>query len=95
MNLIRISESDDFFVDYDKDRGMYRVSVFSDNHFEDEYWFDAYEDKEVDDRINKIIDKLGELQLRFTIKMKTQRLHLSASNVEHLFDLLIDWIKEL
>lgn len=47
MNLIRISESDDFIVDYDKDRGMYRVSVFEDYHFQDEYWFDAYEEKEL------------------------------------------------
>ena len=47
MSLIRISESDDFFVDYDKERGMYRVSVFNDNHFADEYWFDCYEEKEL------------------------------------------------
>lgn len=46
-NLIRISESDDWIVDYDKGRGMYRVSYFQDNHFVDEYWFDAYEEKEV------------------------------------------------
>lgn len=42
MNLIRIAESDDFVVDYDPDKGMYRVSVFKDCHFQDEYWFDAY-----------------------------------------------------
>lgn len=47
MSLIRISESDDFVVDYDKDRGMYRVSVFNDNHFVSEYWFDCYEEKEL------------------------------------------------
>lgn len=45
-NLIRISISDDWIIDYDKERGMYRVSYFQDNHFVDEYWFDAYEDKE-------------------------------------------------
>lgn len=44
--LIRISESDDFIVDYDKEKGMYRVSTFENNHFQDEYWFDAYEEKE-------------------------------------------------
>jgi hypothetical protein len=49
MNLIRISESDDSIVDYDKERGMYRVSIFEDGHFKDEIWFDAYEDKEVKD----------------------------------------------
>ena len=45
--MIRISENDDFVVDYNKERGMYRVSVFNDGHFWDEYWFDAYEDKEL------------------------------------------------
>lgn len=47
MGLIRISESDDWFVDYDKERGMYRVSYFEDNHFKDECWFDCYEEKEL------------------------------------------------
>ena len=52
-DLIRISESDDFVVDYNKSRGMYRVSVFDDGHFWDEYWFDAYEEKEVIDDFPK------------------------------------------
>ena len=47
MSLIRISESDDWIVDYDRERGMYRASYFEDNHFKDEYWFDAYEEKEI------------------------------------------------
>ena len=47
MNLIKIAENDDFIVNYDKSRGMYRVSVFQDYHFQDEYWFDAYEEKEL------------------------------------------------
>ena len=47
MSLIRISESDDWIVDYDRERGMYRVSYFEDGHFKDEYWFDAYEEKEI------------------------------------------------
>lgn len=47
MSLIRISESDDWIVDYDRERGMYRVSYFEDNHFVDEHWFDAYEEKEL------------------------------------------------
>lgn len=45
--LIRISESNDWVVDYDKSRGMYRVSYFQDNHFVDEHWFDTYKEKEV------------------------------------------------
>lgn len=46
MSLIRVCESNDFIVDYDVERGMYRVSYFEDNHFKDECWFDAYKDKE-------------------------------------------------
>jgi hypothetical protein len=45
--LIRISESDNWAVDYDKERGMYRVSHFEDNHFKDEFWFDEYEKESV------------------------------------------------
>ena len=37
----------DFQVDYDPERGMYRVSIFTDNHWHDEFWFDAYGDKEI------------------------------------------------
>lgn len=48
MSLIRISESDDWIVDYDKECGQYRVSYFEDNHFKDEHWFDCYEDKEIE-----------------------------------------------
>lgn len=47
MSLIRISESDDWIVDYDRERGMYRVSYFEDGHFKDEYWFDCFEEKEL------------------------------------------------
>ena len=47
MSLIRISKSDDWIVDYDRERGMYRVSYFEDNHFKDEYWFDCFEEKEL------------------------------------------------
>lgn len=46
MSLLRISESDDWIVDYDRERGMYRVSYFEDNHFVDEHWFDCYEERE-------------------------------------------------
>ena len=46
ISLIRICESEDFVVDYDRGSGMYRVSVFNDNHFQDEYWFDCYEERE-------------------------------------------------
>lgn len=45
MSLIRISESDDWIVDYDRERGMYRVSYFEDGHFKDEHWFDEYKEQ--------------------------------------------------
>lgn len=46
MSLIRISESDDWIVEYDRERGMYRVSYFEDGHFVDDHWFDCFEEKE-------------------------------------------------
>ena len=49
MGLIRILENDDWIVDYDKKSGQYRVSYFEDNHFRDELWFDAYEEKVEED----------------------------------------------
>lgn len=54
-NLIRVSESDDWIVDYDRERGMYRVSYFEDCHFVDEYWFDAYEENEIS--LSKALEK--------------------------------------
>lgn len=50
MDVVRTHESDDFVVDYDKSRGMYRVTIFKDGHFCDEVWFDAYEEKECRER---------------------------------------------
>ena len=54
MSLIRISESDGWIVDYDRGRGMYRVSYFEDNHFVDEHWFDCYEEKEATNKTELI-----------------------------------------
>ena len=67
-DMIRIDISDDFVVDYDRSRGMYRVSVFDDGHFWDEFWFDAYEEKEVDRRIEEIIEFLEYLKRLNEIK---------------------------
>ena len=47
MNLIRVAEGENFVVDYDKSRGMYRVSIFENYHYQYEFWFDAYVEKEV------------------------------------------------
>jgi len=63
MSLIKVCISDDFEVDYDIERGMYRVSVFDDGHFWDEFWFDAYEEKEVE-KIHLVygnIDESGDI----------------------------------
>ena len=48
-DLIKISVSDDYEVDYSPSNGMYRVSLFEKGHYVDEIWFDAYEDKEIKD----------------------------------------------
>ena len=46
MSLLRISESDNWIADYDRERGMYRVSYFENGHFVAQYWFDCFEEKE-------------------------------------------------
>ena len=98
MSLIRISESsnpegDSWFIDYDPERGMYRATYFQDNHFVDECWFDAYEDREFDDRIKQIINKLTDLKIAGAIKFMNR--HLDAKGFEYFIDLLIKYIKEL
>lgn len=47
MSLIRISESEDFTVDYDRDRGMYRIGILKDGCCIESYWFDCYEEREL------------------------------------------------
>lgn len=50
MNLIRVATSDNFFVDYDKSTGMYRVTMWTEYDgmcLENECWFNAYEEKEI------------------------------------------------
>ena len=47
MRLIRIVESDNFFVDYDKGTGMYRVSVNKQDRDITECWFDAFHEEVV------------------------------------------------
>ena len=93
--LIRIFENDDFIIDYDKENNRYRVTYFEYGHFKEDCWFDAYEDKEVDDRIKKIIDKLEELKISFKNRMSDNKTYLSAKNTEHFLNLLIKWVKEL
>lgn len=46
MGLIRIAEEDNWAVDYDRIRGMYRVSYFENGHFVAECWFACYGERE-------------------------------------------------
>lgn len=39
-NWEQIAEVENFIIDYDKSRGMYRVSYFENNHFVDDVIFD-------------------------------------------------------
>lgn len=47
MALIRIFESDKFEVEYDTDRGMYHLIAWFEDLCKNDYWFDAYEEKEI------------------------------------------------
>ena len=69
MDVVTISYTDDWVVDYDKSRGMYRVSYFQDNHFVDEHWFDAYEDREVSKRWYFLKDRLPKLNELVEVKI--------------------------
>ena len=110
MSLIRISESsnpegDSWFIDYDPERGMYRATYFQDNHFVDECWFDAYEDKEVDNRVEKIIDFLEALKYyskmnncipkNITIVPEPLDFRTDEEKTIDLLDCIIKYIKEL
>lgn len=64
MDVVTISYTDDWVVDYDKSRGMYRVSYFQDNHFVDEHWFDAYEEKETS--LSEALKNLEMVECKFT-----------------------------
>ena len=60
-SIVRIQEDDNSIVEYDRIRGMYRVSFFEDGHFQDEVWFDAYEEKELaytDVLANRVEEKM-------------------------------------
>lgn len=95
--FVRILETDEWVVDYDKEKRKYRVSYFEEFHFCDEIWFDAYEEKEVDDRINKIVEKLecNKVSFKNGLSRGRMKLTLDAKGMEYYLNLLIDWIKEL
>lgn len=41
FNWERIKENENFIIEYDRDKMMYRVSYFEDNHYCDEIVFNA------------------------------------------------------
>lgn len=90
--LIKICESDDWCIDYDIEHGMYRVSYFEYGHFVNDYWFNAY--KEVDNRIEKIIDKLEDVKTKSKDIMGEHK-HINAKLLGVILDRLITYIKEL
>lgn len=64
MDVVRILDNDDWIVECDRSRGMYRVSHFEDGHFKDECWFDAYEDKETS--LSEALKNLELVECKFT-----------------------------
>lgn len=92
MSLIRISESDDWIVDYDKERGQYRVSYFEDNHFKDEHWFDCYEEKEVTNKTELIgiLESLKEASKDVFGEHK----YLSGKQFREIIDRVIGYINK-
>ena len=45
-DVVNVYEDEYVVVDYNKSGKMYRVTIFEDGHFVDEFWFDEYkEDK--------------------------------------------------
>ena len=95
-DVIRLDESDNFVIDYDKSRRMYRVSIFNDSHFCDEFWFDAYEEKEGNKKIDEIINTLECHRLNFkNYFSNNERKYLGSSGFDYYFKNLINWIKAL
>jgi hypothetical protein len=95
MSLIRISESDGWIVDYDRVRGMYRVSYFEDNHFLDEFWFDAFDAYEE----NEVTNKTELIRYLQVVKQNGKRIlgdhkALNKSRFEYFMDQLIVQIEE-
>ena len=62
MSLIRISESDNWIVDYETDSKTYRVSYFEDGHFVDQCRFEPYKEEE-EDSIQRILNNTPNVTL--------------------------------
>ena len=44
---VTIKETDDWIIDYDKNKGRYRISYFEYGHFKDEVIFREYQEDSV------------------------------------------------
>ena len=59
-DVVSVYEDEYVAVDYNKSGKMYRVTIYEDGHYKDEYWFDAYEEKEITNKTELIGWLLGE-----------------------------------
>lgn len=90
MSLLRILENDDWIVDYDRERGQYRVSYFEDNHFRDELWFDCFEEKEVTNKTELI--GLLELLKKNSKDVLVEHKYVSGEQFRYILDRIIKFI---
>lgn len=92
MSLIRISESDNWIVDYETERGMYKVSYFEDGHFVDQCRFDCYEEKEVTNKTELIgiLESLKEASKDVFGEHK----YLSGKQFREIIDRVIGYINK-
>ena len=61
MSLIRVSESDNWIVDYETESKTYRVSYFEDGHFVDQCKFDEYKEQLLfhADGLSSVVNKVN------------------------------------
>lgn len=98
MDVVTISYTDDWVIDYDKSRGMYRVSYFQDNHFVDEHWFDAYEEKEVAEHasssLSEAVDKMCKISDEEIKETMTEINNMTSEEREMFWENVIEIFKD-
>ena len=96
--FVRILESDDWIIDYDKDKRKYRVSYFEGFHFVDEIWFDAYEEKEVDERtssfLSEAVDKMCKISDEEIKETMTEINNMTSEEREMFWENVIEIFKD-
>lgn len=45
-DVVSVYEDEYVAVDYNKSSKMYRVTIYEDGHFKDEFWFDEYKEEQ-------------------------------------------------